>query len=143
MIIVSDEAVHLLFSANRWEMKSEIEKLIKSGQTVIVDRYSHSGIAYSLAKGLPLDFCLTSDKGLPKPDLILYFNCNPTMAAARAEYGVEKYEKLEFQTRVYEEFKRFWKEFEIIDAEQSIENVTREVEKLVRSLVSSDELKYF
>ena len=29
VIIVSDEAVHLLFSANRWECKQEIQELIR------------------------------------------------------------------------------------------------------------------
>ena len=47
---LDDHVVHLLFSANRWEsVKALIEKL-KSGTTLIVDRYAFSGVAYSAAK---------------------------------------------------------------------------------------------
>lgn len=47
---VCDEAIHLLFTANRWEKKSEMEKLLKKGVTLVVDRYSYSGIVYSSIK---------------------------------------------------------------------------------------------
>lgn len=45
-----DEAVHLMFSANRWEMKEEILKDLAAGTTLICDRYAFSGVAYSAAK---------------------------------------------------------------------------------------------
>lgn len=47
----SDETIHLLFTLNRWEAKCSMENLLKSGTTLIVDRYSYSGVAYSAAKG--------------------------------------------------------------------------------------------
>ena len=45
-----DEAVHLLFAVNRWEMKEQIIKDLNDGITVICDRYAFSGVAYSAAK---------------------------------------------------------------------------------------------
>ena len=36
---LDDHAVHLLFSANRWQMDSTIKYLLESGITVIADRY--------------------------------------------------------------------------------------------------------
>lgn len=47
----NDETIHLLFSLNRWETKTKIENYLKDGFTLIVDRYSYSGVAYSAAKG--------------------------------------------------------------------------------------------
>lgn len=47
---MSNEAVHLLFALNRWEMKNEIIKMMNDGTTVICDRYAYSGIVYSAAK---------------------------------------------------------------------------------------------
>lgn len=47
----SDETIHLLFTLNRWESKQKMEALLMSGTTLIVDRYSYSGVAYSAAKG--------------------------------------------------------------------------------------------
>lgn len=46
-----DETIHLLFSLNRWESKTKMEKLLMEGTTLVVDRYSYSGVAYSAAKG--------------------------------------------------------------------------------------------
>lgn len=48
----SDEGIHLLFTLNRWEAKSKMEKLLKDGISLIVDRYSYSGVAFSAAKGV-------------------------------------------------------------------------------------------
>ncbi|KAF8993441.1 P-loop containing nucleoside triphosphate hydrolase protein [Cyathus striatus] len=50
---LDDRAIHLLFSANRWEMKSTIESLLLSGTPILCDRYAFSGIAFSTAKSLP------------------------------------------------------------------------------------------
>ena len=47
---MSNEAIHLLFAMNRWEMKSQILELLNSGTHVICDRYAFSGVAYSVAK---------------------------------------------------------------------------------------------
>ena len=49
---LSDEAVHLLFSVNRWEQKEEIIKDLEQGTTLICDRYAYSGVVYSAAKVL-------------------------------------------------------------------------------------------
>lgn len=48
---LSDEAIHLLFSANRWERANNIMKLLEAGTTLIVDRYCYSGVAFSASKG--------------------------------------------------------------------------------------------
>ncbi len=47
---LNDQAVHLLFSANRWEAIEDIKKKILNGKIIIVDRYVYSGVAYSAAK---------------------------------------------------------------------------------------------
>jgi len=52
-----DEAIHLLYSANRWELKATIEEHLRQQTTVIVDRYAYSGVAFTSAKGLDLGWC--------------------------------------------------------------------------------------
>ena len=47
---MGNEAVHLLFSMNRWEMKQQLTDLLASGTNVVCDRYAYSGVAYSVAK---------------------------------------------------------------------------------------------
>ena len=59
-----------------------------------------SGIAYTGAKGLDLDWCAAPDAGLPAPDLVLYLEVPVEVAEQRGEYGEERYEKREFQAKV-------------------------------------------
>ena len=49
---ICNEAIHLLFSANRWENMKEMQKLLEDGANIVCDRYWYSGVAYSVAKGL-------------------------------------------------------------------------------------------
>jgi dTMP kinase len=105
-ININDQALHLLFSANRWETVPTILKLLNEGKNVIIDRYSYSGIAYSVAKGLDLEWCKSSDQGLPTPDVVIYLSISPEAASLRGDYGNERYENKEFQTRVSEAYQR-------------------------------------
>ncbi|KIY71805.1 thymidylate kinase [Cylindrobasidium torrendii FP15055 ss-10] len=103
---IDDHAIHLLFSANRWESVSKILKLLEEGTTILCDRYAFSGIAFSASKGLPFDWCKTPDVGLPEPDMVLFLDVSPEVAQERGGYGEERYEKEEMQKRVREEFVR-------------------------------------
>jgi len=103
----ADEVAHLLFSANRWEAAEKIQNLIESGTTIVCDRYSYSGIAYSASKGkstLTLDWCAAPEIGLPAPDVVLYCQVSAEVAAARSGFGQERYEQEETQRRVHQQF---------------------------------------
>ena len=47
---LEDHVVHLLFSANRWELRKDILETLESGTSVCIDRYAYSGVAFSAAK---------------------------------------------------------------------------------------------
>ena len=57
---LEDHVVHLLFSANRWELRKEILETLESGTSVCIDRYAYSGVAFSAAKVLLNSLCLLS-----------------------------------------------------------------------------------
>lgn len=101
---LDDRAIHLLFSANRWELASTITAHLAQGTTVLADRYSFSGIAYSVRKGLPYEWCRAPEIGLPAPDLTLFLDISPEVAATRGGYGQERYEKEEVQKGVRQVF---------------------------------------
>ncbi|KAF3775266.1 Thymidylate kinase [Nymphaea thermarum] len=126
---LDDHTVHLLFSANRWEKRSLMESKLRNRTSIIVDRYSYSGVAFSAAKGLDLEWCKAPEIGLLAPDLVLYLDINPEKAAERGGYGGERYEQLEFQRNVMKQYQMLrdptWK---IIDASLPMEDV----EKLLR-----------
>jgi dTMP kinase len=100
------ETVHLLFAADRWETAAEIRPLLNAGHAVVCDRWAHSGLAYSAARGLDVEWCRASDRGLPEPDLVLLFKLAPEEAARRGGYGTDRDENVPFQTAVVKEFAR-------------------------------------
>lgn len=94
------EAVHLLFSANRWECQEQIRKLLDEGTTVVCDRYWYSGAAYSIAKRVSHDFAVHCDQDLIQPDRVFYLSITPEDASQRGAYGEERYERIDFQRQV-------------------------------------------
>eukprot|EP00736_Rhodelphis_marinus_P014535 Rmarinus@m.8648 len=137
---LADQSIHLLFSANRWELQRKIESMLQNGTTIICDRYAFSGVAYTSAKGLDLDWCMSPEEGLPAPDAVLFLQLPPSVAESRASYGEERYEKREFQEVVRKQFELLgtrvpdsvWK---TVDASGSIDEVThRLMENVVRTM---------
>uniref|UniRef100_A0A914BXN9 Thymidylate kinase n=1 Tax=Acrobeloides nanus TaxID=290746 RepID=A0A914BXN9_9BILA len=125
----SKEVIHLLFSANRWACMDRIRSQLNEGTHVIMDRYSFSGIAYSLAKGMDKAWVCQPEVGLLKPDLVLFFDIDPTVVMARNGFGGEALERSDFQAAVYAKMneifqKEYWKK---INAAETIENVHEEV----------------
>ncbi|KAL8161333.1 hypothetical protein V2J09_012822 [Rumex salicifolius] len=134
---LDDHTIHLLFSANRWEKRSSMEEKLNGGTTLIVDRYSYSGVAFSSAKGLSHDWCKAPEIGLLAPDMVLYLDIAPEKAAERGGYGGERYEHLDFQKNVAEKYKLLrdptWK---IIDASMSADEVHDQIRNLALECVT-------
>lgn len=95
------EAAHLIFSANRWECKQDIETILLSGITLVVDRYAASGAVYTAANtGRSLHWCQQADLGLPKPDCVVFLEVSKRQQEQRSDWGLERFEQDEFQQRV-------------------------------------------
>lgn len=60
----SREVMHLLFSANRWAVAAKMREELDAGIDLILDRYSFSGIAYSMAKGIEKQWACAPEVGL-------------------------------------------------------------------------------
>ena len=104
--------MHRLFRDNRVEAQEIIKGHLNRGMNVLCDRYIHSGIAYSMAKGVPYPWCENEERGLIRPDIVIFMDIAPLVAAERAGYGNELYEKLEFQENVWDMY------YYIIDQEE-------------------------
>ncbi|KAJ5665245.1 uncharacterized protein N7477_007693 [Penicillium maclennaniae] len=132
-----DHAIHLLFSANRWEVAKSIEKDINNGITVIVDRYSYSGAVYSAAKANPtlsLDWAWQPELGLPRPDICLFLSISTDEAAKRGGYGAERYENEAMQTRVRDLFRTLFerqKDVYVVDAGKALKEVSKDIQTAV------------
>ncbi|XP_066521475.1 thymidylate kinase [Hoplias malabaricus] len=138
---LEDHTVHLLFSANRWELVPLMKQKLEQGVNLVVDRYAFSGVAFTSAKpGFSLDWCKQPDVGLPKPDLVLYLQVCPTVASERGEFGVERYETSAFQKIVQQNFKQLMKDqtvnWKVIDASGCIEDVHTQIKNLTENAIS-------
>ncbi|KAH7951529.1 hypothetical protein HPB52_010276 [Rhipicephalus sanguineus] len=139
---LDDHAVHLLFSANRWQEAESIRQAVAQQRTVICDRYAYSGVAFTAAKSLDFTWCQQPDMGLPEPDVVLYMCVTPDVLDARDGFGDERYENAEFQAKVRANYDRLaaldsgtgrWVN---VDATQSIETVHLNVLKAVLDAMS-------
>lgn len=135
-IQLDDHAVHLLFSANRWEAAAQIRRDIETGITVIVDRYSYSGAVYSAAKEnkeLQLDWAWQPEVGLPRPDIWFFLNISTEVAAARGGYGTERYETVNLQQKVGKLFLSLSEltgneDMRIVDAGREMDEISSEIQ---------------
>lgn len=97
---------------------------LEAGITLIVDRYAFSGVAYSAAKGLPLEWCKGVDSGLPNPDLVLFLTAPPRVLMERVGWGQERFEKPAFQAAVATQYRNlrdaFWVEVDAGKGEDDI-----------------------
>lgn len=125
-IELPDRSVHLLFSANRWELEPEIRKQIESGVTLIVDRYSYSGVVFTSAKQcIDFNWCCGPENGLPKPDLVMFLKLSIEEMAKRSGFGDERYENIEFQRKVDQNYDKFKNDnFIHINAAEDISTLT-------------------
>ncbi|XP_008798519.2 thymidylate kinase isoform X2 [Phoenix dactylifera] len=139
---LDDQAVHLLFSANRWEKRLSMETKLRSGTTIVVDRYSYSGVAFSAAKGLDIEWCKAPETGLIAPDLVIYLDLPPEEAAKRGGYGTERYEQLEFQRNVAQQYQKLrdstWK---VVDAQLPVEDLEMQLRKFALECIATCQKK--
>ncbi len=61
----------MLYSLNRWENLARIVRNLDSNDFLLADRYVASNLAYGLAKGLDLEWLISLDGGLPKPERVV------------------------------------------------------------------------
>ena len=137
---VEDHAVHLLFSANRWELVNDIKEALSAGTNVIVDRYAFSGVAFSAAKDeLSIEWCKQPDRGLPKPDLVLFLDVSDEEATKRGGFGQELYEKREFQNKVRSNYDKLkdetWKT--INTNHKEMDHVYEEISNIILKSIDS------
>lgn len=86
-----------------------------------------------------MEWCKTPDKGLPKPDLVIFLDIDVEKASKRSQYGEEKYEKKEFQKKVLESFQKILNQDQciVIDASKSIEEIHHQVSELFEATLKT------
>ncbi|KAF9761400.1 putative thymidylate kinase [Nosema granulosis] len=126
IVDMSPEATHLLFTADRYEKKREIEELSRNN-ILICDRYSWSGITSTVAKGIDLGWCLETERLLPKADITLYLEADIEVISRRRGFGDEVLETTEIQHKIkdcFGQMRDYSENVVVLDATKSVEDIT-------------------
>lgn len=101
------ETMQLLYVANRFERKADIDRWNDAGLIVLFDRYVASGIAYGEGQGLDPEWLTTIQGSLPQPELTILLDIAPDTTVARKKTGRDQYERdLALLTRVRDSYLR-------------------------------------
>jgi len=133
-----DETKLMLLSANRWERKETIDRMLSNGTILVMNRYYHSNLAYGVSKNLELDWLMTLDRGLPKEDLCIVLEIRPTISESRSKHAGDLFENdKDLLKNVYKNYRKLAKLFnwKIINGERSKEEVSRDIINMVLKFV--------
>ena len=87
------DTMQLLYVANRFEWKPQMERELAAGTVVICDRYLASSVAYGEAFGLDGAWLADIQRYLPQPDLTVLLDIDPQVSASRKTADRDKYER--------------------------------------------------
>ena len=132
------DVMQMLYVANRYERKPDMDRWQEAGIILLCDRYVASSIAYGEAQGLDRQWLLDMQKYLPQPELTIFLDIAPETALKRKATGRDRYERDHaLQMGVRASYLRqaedpAWRR---VDGERPADQVADEVAELV-SLIS-------
>ncbi|MEW5981971.1 MAG: dTMP kinase [Acidobacteriota bacterium] len=101
------DVMQLLYVANRFEWKPNIEVWTAGGRIVICDRYTASSVAYGEAQGLDPAWLTSIQTLLPPPRVTVLLDIAPEVAAARKAANRDRFERdLDMLARVRQSYLR-------------------------------------
>ena len=130
------DVMQLLYIANRYEHRPEIETWLRSGAVIVCDRYLASSIAYGEAQGLDAEWLTAMQRFLPQPALTVLLDITPAASLQRKRRERDRYERdLALLARVRDSYLRQaqaggWVQ---VQGDQDKENVTADVLSAVQS----------
>jgi dTMP kinase len=99
--------MQLLYVANRYERKPDLQRWLDGGLILVCDRYMASTVAYGEAQGLDRAWLTDIQKFLPPAWLTILLDIAPETAVARKAVDRDRYERdLAMQARVRESYRR-------------------------------------
>ena len=130
------DVMQLLYIANRYERKPDLQRWLAGGLVLVCDRYVASSIAYGEAQGLDPIWLLDAQKFLPAPSLTIMLDIAPETAVQRKAVDRDRYERdLAMQARVRDSYRRQAAEQDwvCLDGERPKEAVAADVFSAVAS----------
>jgi dTMP kinase len=101
------DVMQLLYVANRYERKTDLQRWIDGGLILVCDRYTASSVAYGEAQDLDPVWLEDLQRFLPRAELTIMLDIAPETAVKRKSVDRDKYERdLALQGRVRESYLR-------------------------------------
>lgn len=130
------EVMQLLYIANRYERKPDLQRWLDGGLILVCDRYVASGIAYGEAQGLDRAWLTELQKFLPAASLTIMLDIAPEAAVRRKALDRDRYERdLAMQARVRRSYQSQASSegWVVLDGERSKEAIAADVLNAVAS----------
>ena len=87
------EVMQLLYVANRFERRADLERWLAGGLIVLCDRYLASSIAYGEGQDLDPVWLTDMQRFLPQPDFTVLLDISAETAARRKVSDRDRYER--------------------------------------------------
>jgi len=140
------EVQFLLYFTDFLKDKEKIENWRKENKIIISDRYFTSTLAYQGQKGFSIEKALKISKifDLPKPDLIIYLKISPETSIKRKFREKKNLDRHEADKKFLKKISKFYNKliknqifgkWVVVDGEMSIEEVAKEIRKIVLSKI--------
>ncbi len=101
------DVMQLLYVANRYERKPDLQRWLDGGLVLVCDRYTASSVAYGEAFGLDPAWLSDMQRFLPPASLTIMLDIAPETAAGRKSADRDRYERdLTLLGRVRESYRR-------------------------------------
>jgi len=133
------DVMQLLYVANRYERKPDLQRWLDGGLVLVCDRYRASSVAYGEAFGLDAAWLAEIQKFLPAPALTILLDIAPETAAKRKSADRDRYERdLALLARVRESYQRQAVEeaWTVLDGERSKDAVAADVYEAALQVLS-------
>jgi dTMP kinase len=130
------DVMQLLYVANRYEKKPDLQRWLDGGLTLVSDRYTASSVAYGEAFGLDPVWLTDMQRFLPPASLTILLDIAPDTAVKRKSVDRDRYERdLAMQARVRDSYQRqaHVQGWIVIDGERSKEAIAADVVSAVTS----------
>jgi len=135
------QARAMLYAANRWEKKADLEATLSKNDVTIVDRYTGSNLAYGLSSGLRLEWLIELEEGLPKPDLVLVLDAPPSKLTPRRGESKDTYERdIRLQKNARNAYLKLAAKFRwtVVDADKDLAQVTEKIHTAVTKALNAN-----
>jgi dTMP kinase len=132
------DVMQLLYVANRYERKADLQRWIDGGLILVCDRYTASSVAYGEAQGLDSAWLTDVQRFLPRAALTIMLDIAPETAVTRKAVDRDRYERdLALQGRVRESYRRqaAAQQWVVLDGERQKDEIAADVFEAVNGTV--------